>query len=671
MSYLDATRLHFAGRFQANVSTVNNDPAHYDNATFKASYQKMEGPKMVPPNGWFNPQGDAAWRFLGCSVTSAWLPTGAVPTGDPVLGYLVADSDSHAPAKLVDLDPEQQLVSEIWGLQVRLATSDGTTVVQGDFQPVAFLDIWDRATDSSGGDTIAGAMYQSVLTNLEWGDVSGSPFLTALKNASGDRLSIKFNVDGFNMDFKSADFMTGRIAGTIGPWAAGEPDHLVMGRQFMAAAGANPSFFNPAGGLNFCCGVVDQKHSCLLLDLGNALSSSTPGGPLNDLGTLTVTAAGASGATTSLGTIPSQGSGGYAGSSWYPQTAGVVVLPLTAAQLQACKAAPLTITGNAGITISEWASGAFVRADRFVHRVTPGDTQLIDVIATQYGQPLAGAVITFTADSSQLQPTPDSFPFVGAGPPVSTPTDAVKFAAQATTDARGRAVIRLDTSDPGTPRYFNNGADYGIDGQVYGILPGFADAAYTGPANQWNFVSVLLWSQFRASIPVVWEELQPIFQQYANLYPVMNRFLDLGNYDSVVLHRELLQIAFGLDAHNPNAMPVTRDLSPAKRTAILGWLNAPIRRSATAAGQAVAAVAAAANAAAAPVPRAAAPDKPAPAAPPPRGGKASAVSRRLIVQQRQSASAQSAQPRQPTQPVAVSSSQATQPIPPVPQGDAP
>ena len=42
MSYLSPVRLHFAGRFQANVSTVNNDPGHFDNAAFLAAYQEMQ-----------------------------------------------------------------------------------------------------------------------------------------------------------------------------------------------------------------------------------------------------------------------------------------------------------------------------------------------------------------------------------------------------------------------------------------------------------------------------------------------------------------------------------------------------------------------------------------------------------------------------------------------------
>ena len=35
MSYMNPLRLHFAGQFQANVSTVNNDPGHFYNAVFR------------------------------------------------------------------------------------------------------------------------------------------------------------------------------------------------------------------------------------------------------------------------------------------------------------------------------------------------------------------------------------------------------------------------------------------------------------------------------------------------------------------------------------------------------------------------------------------------------------------------------------------------------------
>jgi hypothetical protein len=622
MSYLSATRLHFAGLFQANVSTVNNDAAHFHNKAFQPSYQLMQGDDQHP-NGWFNPQGDAAFRLLGCRVTSAWLPAGPVPASDPVLSYIVADSDDNVPAKLVDLDSEQQLVSEIWGLRVRIADAVGTTVLQGDFEPAAFADIWDRATGQGNGDNGAGAMYQSVLRNLRWGDVAASPFLTALRQAaSGGVLSIKFNVDGLNMDFTAADFMCGRIVGTIGPAAANEPAHLVVGRQFMATAAQGGNFFTPVGGINFCAAVVDTAARCLFLDLGNALTTAAPRGSFNNLGDLSVSAVDAAGTTIQLGTIAATGAGGYAqDATWYARTAGVVALPLTAAQIQSIAALPLTISGNPNIQISEWNSGAFVRADQYVYRMSPGDQVTIPVYAMRWGRPLANVAIGFPLDPSQLQGqvTPDQLPWVGAAPQVATPAGVLTFNASATTDNNGVARLTVTAGDPGTPRWFSNGADYGIDGQLYGIRPAFADSAtYSGPDNQWNFISFLVWSGFTPANPVTWNDLQPIFQQYANLYPVMNRFLNLADYDSVVAHAHLLKLAYGLNPADPNAMPVTRDLSPAKRNAILSWLDNPLRGTVTPAAAPVRV------AAIAPVAR------PGPAVA--KGGKAAAAARRLILQ---------------------------------------
>ncbi len=136
---------------------------------------------MQPPNGWFSPQGDAAFRLLGCKVTSAWTSSGMVKD-DPVLQCLVVDADGRAPAKLVDLDSEQQLVSEIWGLQVRIADARGNTLLSGEFEPAAFIDLWDRGLSAGqGGDANGGAMYQSVLRSLQWGDLGHSKFLQALE----------------------------------------------------------------------------------------------------------------------------------------------------------------------------------------------------------------------------------------------------------------------------------------------------------------------------------------------------------------------------------------------------------------------------------------------------------------------------------------------------------
>ena len=89
MSYLSGPRLVFSGQFQADVSTVNNDPTHFDNATFQPNFQQ---PGQGATNGWWNPTGSAAWRLINCVVTSVVYSDGTVcsdPTVDPVVGTSV------------------------------------------------------------------------------------------------------------------------------------------------------------------------------------------------------------------------------------------------------------------------------------------------------------------------------------------------------------------------------------------------------------------------------------------------------------------------------------------------------------------------------------------------------------------------------------------------------
>jgi hypothetical protein len=565
MSYLDSLRFNFAGQFQAAPSTVNNDPLHFDNRTFQPSYQLPSSGNQ--PNGWWNPTGDAVWRLIGCNITAAWTNHAPVPASDPIHGYLVADSDRTVSGKLVDLDPEQQTVSEIWGMQVRICTDDGTNLMRSSYKTAPFTDIWDRAP--GGGDLIAGAAYQSVLDDIEWGDLSKSPFLQALRAAAASgKLSIKFNVDGYDMTPTSPTFTRGRIVGTIGPYAEGEPNHFVIGRHFVTADLHTGNFFVPSGGINFCPATVDKDAGKIYLDLGNALPTQTSGGPITDIGALTL---GYSGASAPIDAID------YRAQGWYESTAGVVELPaarkLTADELQAIASNPLVLTlsdssGKATGGASEPPDGLYARADQFVFRASPGDTAEVHVFATRFGEPYAGARVVSIFDPSQLQPQSN----LGPAPSVATPESAVEFPARVVADEHGLARLPIRVTNPGNPRTF-------IDGQVYGIRPILEDTLAYGTGdtyNPWDFVSLLLFGEFHADEPPTWYgSLEPIFQQYANLYPVMKKFLDMADYDSVCANARLLQLAFGLPMEDPNSMPITRDLSPAKRATILRWLREP------------------------------------------------------------------------------------------------
>lgn len=56
----------------------------------------------------------------------------------------------------------------------------------------------------------------------------------------------------------------------------------------------------------------------------------------------------------------------------------------------------------------------------------------------------------------------------------------------------------------------------------------------------------------------------------------MARFLDMGSRSDLSAHKDLMLFAFGLPIEHPGHMPVTRDLSDAKRTAVIAWLNNPL-----------------------------------------------------------------------------------------------
>jgi hypothetical protein len=564
MSYLNSLRLHFLGKFQAAVSTVNNDPTHFNNTTFKPAYQHR-------PEGWWNPRGDANWRMIGCNITSAWLSDGKpAAANDPVLTYLVADSDRTVAAKLVDLDPAQQGVSEIWGMEIRIANGQGHTLMRAKYETAPFIDIFQR-WPSGTGDGSASAMYQSVLTDIEWGDTSGSPFLQQLQNAaSNGLLSIKFNVDAFDANYQSPTFTLGRVAGTMGPAGDSEPRHFVIGRHFMTTGLPAPGFFSPAGGVNFCEAVVDESAGKIYLDLGNSLPTTTMGGPFQNLGVMSLAYAttDAQGDTQFL----PLGNVDYLADGWYEKTAGVVVLPpdrkLTPAESDAIADNPLAILlapsgQKPAPAIAEPPGGLYVRPDQFVYRLNPGESAEIHLYGSEYGKPLPGARVINFLDATQI----------GGGPPVGVPENALEFPRSITLNEFGQARVPVSARNPGNPRGY-------IDGQVYGIRCVLEDTlapALGYPFDPSELVSLLVWSEFIANPPMWYGCLQPVFQQYANLYPIMSRFVDLASYQSVTDPNNLipLSITFGLGLEDPNSMPVTRDLSRGKRKAILQWLNSP------------------------------------------------------------------------------------------------
>jgi hypothetical protein len=577
MSYLDPVRLHFSGRFQADVSTVNNDPTHFNNATFKPEYQQPQDGRLHP-NGWWNPDGSGSWRLVECKVRRVCYADGSFTESsseDPTVGQWIADSNQRVAGKLVDLDPEQQVASQIWGMIVRLTADGQTDLFKGPFAVTPFSDIWWARAQGSGaqGDVAASAFYQSIIGPVQWGDVSGSRFLQELKRAAPDGLlSIKFNVDGYSMGAGTTEFTMGRIVGTIGPASPQEPRHFVLGRHLLARLDDQN---NPADLLNFMPAAVSREQGRVLADFGNAVGTTFPGGPVitkdsngNPI-TLELGYLDPRNGFQSLGTLD------YTQEGWYERTAGVQAFPpdrrLTEAELTALESCRLAVTRNGQVALRENDDGQYARADQFVQRVSPDESVEVDLWVTQFGKPLENASVLLWFDSSGLQGGKDELT-------VGVPESALSFSQELTTGPDGKLTVKLGASDPGNPRQY-------IDGQVYGVryLPKKTAQVVVRPDGSyadfgWNpsdFISVLVWSAFTVPQQPTWYGLQPIFQQYANLYPLMGTIVDLSRYESVAAHANILSLAFGLPPEDPNYMPATRDLSASKRQAILQWLRTP------------------------------------------------------------------------------------------------
>ncbi|WP_337882894.1 hypothetical protein [Chromobacterium haemolyticum] len=594
MSYLDSPRIHFSGYFQSDVSTVNNNVCYYDSDAFKEQYQQYG-------DGGWNPQGTAIFRFVSCSVTGASLNGKPVTSSaqDPIIGMAMENADCRAPGKMADLDPQQQMVSQIWALQVRLTDNVERALFIGDMLPVGFMNLWKRQQTQAFNDQTLAANYQSILENVQWHGHSHSPVLEAMRKATQHGLlAIEFNLFGYGRDPSIPRYTQGHIVGTIGPYHEREPKHFILGRQMTAQVDSN-NMMKPTGGVySFQCKNHPDRQT-LTADFGNALPIIDASGAFVDLGPLTMAVlkqpahAPISGTLTKdqvivLGQLaydpPQPGAApSDEPSEWFRQTAAIQDFDYAAipGARQALEACPLLLLSPADdgyqVLVQESIDGLYVRSDEHVLRLNAGQQLPVSFFASRYGQPLSAEVDVGLLPKDKnpmgggnaLPPSPPNNKPV-LPPRISVPVDAVQYPASIHTNdsGHGRAVISAIPAGPGNPRGY-------IDGQLYGIGYQLRLQPQDYIDNPWNFVSVLAFDRVPVPEHPTWyDDIRPIFVQYGNLYPIMSKYVvDLGDYDSVVRHVDILKLAFALPMSDPNHMPVTRDLSDDKRAIILKWLK--------------------------------------------------------------------------------------------------
>ncbi|PMS17006.1 hypothetical protein C0Z18_21305 [Trinickia dabaoshanensis] len=620
MSYLQFPRLAFFGDFQADASTVNNDPRHFDVGTFDPSYQQFrehgtnKDGYYLYNNGWWNPRGTGIMRFRECYVKSLRDQSGnfiGSSALDPLVGCKVGNALDSPSGKIVDLDPDWQFASNLYGLVVSITDTDGSPILVGDFEPNPFRDLWFARGAGNPSNENASAMFQSRLRLRPYSlSAIKSPFLKELLSATEDGyLSIRLTTYAFEGNVNLAGnldnalnprFGYGKLIGSIGPSRSDQPRSFILGRRFLPTTSNAAGDLASKNGIGCFSSFVDDEQNYFHVDLSNALPlNPTSGYRIANQGNLAFAVL----HSESIKQDDSIESDQYTKLGLVDQTdqlqeneGGIYSLRLNPGQQKAMQGRPLAIVklegflGNATVCVREVPNGIEVRPDTFAFKLDPNDggenSKKIVLYATVYGEPLKNRTLSLSVGpkTPDTDNTPSNTPSTTSPPapiPIyNEPQDGAQISpATPQTDQFGRAQVTL--SGPtlmGTPRGY-------IDGQLYVI---FYKLAGGGPLPQQPLdqIAVVVYSTFPSPFAnqridvdnPTWADVQPILQQYANLYPVMSQGLfDFSKQPVADSAAFAMKFVFDKDINDPDHMPVTRDLSASKRRILINYFDNVIK----------------------------------------------------------------------------------------------
>lgn len=608
MSYMDLPRFHFLGKFYTDPSTVNNDPSHYDPTTTK-------------PSPWQDPKGTHSFKFTTVEVTAAMDPNGQlISGGDPLIGAAVYTADQSPttpppqPARIVDLDVYQQGTTMLFG--VTLNINVGGTVLSGALDtpvlnslrftrvlPTRGWQDWDGYGSSSfGGDTYAVGFFQSVLRVDPATWPASSDLLNALRSrTTTDQngkilLSLRFVLDNYQNVPWHPDFRTGRVLGTIGPVTSANDPIQAPGPRWLKArpldTNTAPWYFPYFYDAPFKVAERDGGVKTVVIDLANAMAVESPGGPLVDLGDLTVKIG--DGQSGPVGPFQSN-------DSLYTNLGGIIEMPLTEAQFNASQSPFSILTSIDSVggpqLWGEDPSGLYFGAEsRSLRLTSEPDSQSRQVqspvYVTQWGKPLAncqlGVEVVSVVNGIKGATVPWSAGYQGNTPQA----DGALTAAITPTDANGWATLTLTVNrDPGsrTPE---------LDSQLYFVViydpkVGPPDLTKVG-APQEQQISAVVWASYPVNENPAWWEIQAMMEPYDKLYPAMRDEIQLSDPHAFqifatnppwshaypnrkpvilpngqVIARGAIPQFLTLDINDSLYMPISRDLSPNKVLTIL------------------------------------------------------------------------------------------------------
>jgi hypothetical protein len=592
MSYLDVPRIHIAGRFFTDPSTINNDPTHYkeDNTT---------------PSPWQNPVGQHRFQLKDCTVRSVVDAQGLNHT-DKIVAAALQTTDTPSPAKIVDLDVYQQGVPTIYGLRVQIAL-DNEVFILGTADPATLNQMWwnsvlptrswqsgDYVQDSFGGDMNACAYFQTVvrIKKQDWKEGDSAILKAIRENTVVENeeylLSFMFVLDGYQNVPQNKQYLEGRIVGTLGIVKANEPRYN-PGQRWLLGRSSSPNDPWNFPSFNQCPFKIDKVRKKLVIDLANGICRQSAGGDPVELGSLN--------AKIKLSDTQYETIGEVDYSSFaYEDHAQMAELDLTDAQIGLLEKNSLVLEisrtdiGDSKVFKENIGVLNYCVEQRPIRMAgDAGTTASTQVYVNHLGVPMANEQLSVLVISVHGN-TPGAT--VPPSNPGNTPqADGALIASISPTDEHGFATMNFTVlKDPGE-------RTSQLDGQLYFVVaydPARETPDWTQAPIQEHIASVLAFAHYEIQAKPSWDEIKRIFAPYMKLFPSMRELIDLTDLQTFTIfsknppwdrvYHEPKPGPFGIkegaipffmtrDFNDPRYMPLTRDLSPAKVQTILHFIK--------------------------------------------------------------------------------------------------
>jgi hypothetical protein len=241
------------------------------------------------------------------------------------------------------------------------------------------------------------------------------------------------------------------------------------------------------------------------------------------------------------------------------QSAGLVDIPLTASEATLVAGQPLVIQVSGTTVLQEPADGLLLATQPLSLRLEPASSGTVRLMARSFGQPIVGQQpLTWQISD-------------GSGP-----SSEIAVAWAGATDANGLASLAISTPDGNVTIPARRQP---LETQLYLVF--FSDPTgqligdgYENPQPNAS-LTVLRFQSFTVPAQPTWDQdVGPILQAYARLYPGMKDILDIGDEATVQGAAPALYGRMSLPIQHPAYMPVTRDLSPSRIQTVLEWLKA-------------------------------------------------------------------------------------------------